>query len=242
MVANPLQTALGTEVGQMMANEHHKNGVHLHMDVGVKRITMNSNREVEGVILSTGEKILADMIIVGVGVQPSTDFLSRTETGIKLDKQGAVECDPFLQSSVNGIFAAGDNCSFPFWMDGKQTRIEHWVNAQEQGSYAAMNMMNKFVPYGNAPFFWTRHYNKSIQYIGNCKSYSEVFVQGEVKHHDFLAYYIDQGRICGVSGQGRNNEILALYEAMNKNLMPTPAQVKLGAETPETLAKKLKQY
>lgn len=102
------------------------------------------------------------MVLIGSGIKPNTGFLSRTDTGIKIDEQGAIVTDPFLQTSVKDIWAAGDVASFPYWRTGKQTRVEHWINASDQGSFAAFNMMDKFIPYGNTPIFWGRQYNKTL--------------------------------------------------------------------------------
>ena len=87
------------------------------------------------------------MVIIGSGIEPATGFLSRTESGIKLDDQGAVLCDPFLQTNKKDIWAAGDVASFPQWSTGKQTRIEHWINASDQGSFVAFNMLEKYIPH-----------------------------------------------------------------------------------------------
>ena len=114
----PLELALGKEIGKMMAQQHRENGVKLHMKAGVKEVTKNQYGNVSGVILADGTKIDANMVIVGTGIAPSTKFLQRTETGIKTDKMGAIVCDPFLQSSIPDIYAAGDVCSFPYWQTG----------------------------------------------------------------------------------------------------------------------------
>ena len=158
----PLELALGKQVANMIAREHKEAGVKLYMQNGVKEIIKDQDGNVKAVLLNDGQQFEVDMVIVGTGIAPATKFLQREETGIKLDAQGAIICDPFLQSSAPDIFAAGDVCSFPYWQTGKQTRVEHWINALDQGSYAAFNMLGKFIPYGNTPFFWTRHYNKSL--------------------------------------------------------------------------------
>ena len=85
----------------------------------------------------------------------------------------------------------------------------------DQGSYAAFNMLGKFVPYGNTPVFWTRHYNKSIQYVGHCTNYDEVHVDGSVEQGKFIAYYIKNGQIQAVSGMGKAGDVLTMFEAFN---------------------------
>lgn len=150
---------LGTEVGAYIAKEHEKHGVKLYKERKVTEIK-GDGKEAHTVVLDDGTEIKADLVLVGAGVLPATKFLDGS--GIKLDQWGAVICDPYLQSSVKDIYAAGDIASYPYWLTGQQQRIEHYISAMDQGSYAAFNMLGKLVPFGNVPFYWTRHYNKSI--------------------------------------------------------------------------------
>jgi len=170
------------------------------MATDIAEITKNDKGEVCQISLTDGTKHNVSMVITGCGMVPETKYLTRYDSGIKTDKAGAIICDPFLQTSVKDIYAAGDVCSFPYWMTGQQTRVEHWINACDQGSHAAFNMLGKFVPFGATPFFWTRHYNKSIQYIGHCIRPDEVIVKGDVKGGKWMAYYVKNNKIEAVSG------------------------------------------
>ena len=123
----------------------------------------------KSVTLKDGTTVNVDFVIMGTGIKPNTEFLDRNQ--ITLDERGGIVCDPFLNTSNQDVFAAGDVASFPYWQTGEQVRIEHWVNALDQGSYAAFNMLGKLAPFANIPFFWTRHYNKSIQYAGYATSF-----------------------------------------------------------------------
>lgn len=111
----PVEKVFGKDIGKMMASEHTKHGVTLHMQKDIKEIVKNSAGEIEAIILDDGSRHAVSMLICGLGILPQTSFLAKNETGIKTDKQGAIVCDPFLQSSVKDIYAAGDNCSFPYW-------------------------------------------------------------------------------------------------------------------------------
>ena len=151
----------------------------MHMKNGCKEITKDADGNVNGVILDDGTKLDVSMVIVGTGIEPSTQFLKRTDTGIKLDKTGAIITDVFFETSVKDIFAAGDVASFPFWQSGEQIRIEHWITALEMGQHVAHNMQGKYKTYNKTPFFWSTHYNKTTQYIGHCTDYDEVYLVGE---------------------------------------------------------------
>ena len=88
------------------------------MKSGVKEITKDQNGNINGIILNDGTLLNVDMAIIGTGIAPNTKFLDRHDSGIKIDQKGAVVCDPFLESSIKDIFAAGDVCSFPYWQTG----------------------------------------------------------------------------------------------------------------------------
>ena len=65
------------------------------------------------------------------------------------------------------------------------------MTSMDQGSYSAFNMMGKLVPFGNVPFYWTRHYNKTVQYVGYAHEFDEVYIQGDVMANKFVAFYIN---------------------------------------------------
>ena len=174
-------------------------------------------------------------------MRPNTEWLKNS--GVEIGKDGGLICDPFMQTNKPGIYAAGDIASVPYWPTGSRTRIEHWVVALEQGTNAAFNMMNKFVPYQGIPFFWTRHYNRSLQFIGNnAVGYSEVVIKGKMDKHKFIAYYINENdQVVAVAGMGKSKAMLTLLEAMEQNCMPKGELIKSGREKPATIKLKLKQ-
>ena len=191
--------------------------------------------------LSDGTELPADVVILGTGVRPNTKFLANS--GIEMNEDGGIVCDVFMQTSKPNIFAAGDIASVPYWPTGSRTRTEHWVVALEQGTNAAFNMLNKYVPYGGIPFFWTRHYNKSLQFIGsNAVGYKEVHIDGDLNSQKFLAYYInDNDQVVAVAGMDNPKAMLTLLMAMEQNMMPKGSLIKSGVSTPETITKTLKQ-
>ena len=232
-----LVNQLGNDLGKGVENEHKTNGVVLHP----QRLAVEfrgTNGAVSSIVLDDGTVLEADLVIVGVGVLPATKFLSGS--GIELDQRGGVLVDPFLQTTVKDVYAAGDIATFPYWVNGKQTRIEHYNVAMDQGSHVAFNMLGKMVPFGNIPFFWTRHYNKTIQVIGNGE-YDDVFVQGDIIANKFVAFFIKDNKIVQVAGQMNSPAVLTFMEAMNQNLLPTAEEVKSGKETWETVRARLRQ-
>lgn len=116
MEHTPMGRQLGSEVGGYIAKEHEKHGVKLYKERKVTEIR-GEGKEAKTVVLDDGTEINADLVLVGAGVLPATKFLDGS--GIKLDQWGAIVCDPYLQSNVKDVFAAGDIASYPFWLTGQ---------------------------------------------------------------------------------------------------------------------------
>jgi len=138
------------------------NGAKVYTNKALNKIIFKGDKDgcVTSVVLENGYEIKADLVVIGAGIDLNTELA--IECGLKMDENGGVCLNPLLQTSDNNIFAAGDIASFPSWSAGKNIRIEHWITAQDQGTYAAFNMLGKMTPYGNIPFFWTNQYGKGI--------------------------------------------------------------------------------
>ena len=157
-IANvPFERTLGKEVGQAIQLMHEKNGVRFSGGAMIKEITKDEDGKVKSVVFQDGKTLEADMVIMATGVRPNTKYLEGS--GIDLAKDGGIVCDPYLETNVKDVFAAGDVASYPYWPTGARTRTEHWSSALDMGTNAAFNMLDKYVPYADVPFFWTRHYN-----------------------------------------------------------------------------------
>ena len=132
---------LGKEVGAFFQKEHEENGVTVINKQFVKSCNPcdSDSKKVKSITLSDGTEIAADVVIMGTGVRPNTGFLEGS--GIEMDRDGGLICDPFLQTNLPNVYAAGDIASIPYWPTGSRCRIEHWVVALEQGTNSAFNMM-----------------------------------------------------------------------------------------------------
>lgn len=211
----PMDRYFGYDVGAMILGEHEKNGAKVYCGVNVFNLKYVGDKDgnVKKVVLENGYEIDADLVVVGAGNIINTDIAKAA--GLELDKNGGVKCNPFMQTSDPDIFAAGDIASFPCWYTGTNLRIEHWITALDQGTHAAFNMLGKMVPYGNIPFFWTNHYGKGMQYVGNAMSWDEIHIDGVPRDNKFIAYYIKDNKILAACAQGRGKDLLTIFEAMN---------------------------
>merc|ERR1712032_88238 len=159
---------------------HESKGIKFSLNKNVKSVTDNS------VILADGSEISADMVLMGTGAKPNTDFAKDT---VAVEKN-FILCDKYLGTSDENIFAAGDVSSVPYFNTGERHTNGHLVNAQQQGSVAGLNMLEKNVPYEYVPYFWSRQWDKSIQYTGYGTTWDEVFISGDLSKLNFVAYYI----------------------------------------------------
>jgi len=220
----PFEKSLGAEIGALLRKIHEDNGVRFRLGAKVARI--NGDGKVEAVEIESGEggeKIEADLVVVGVGVKPATDFLA----GVNLHKDGGVVVDEHLRAAAD-LWAAGDIAWFPSALTGERQRIEHWRTALQQGRVAARNMAGEDVAYNGVPFFWTRQFDAGLLYVGHATSWDEIIFQGEMPTQNFLAFYVKDGRVLAVAGMNRDREMAAVEGLMLAGRMPTPDQLRGG--------------
>ncbi|MEP7274677.1 MAG: FAD-dependent oxidoreductase, partial [Acidobacteriota bacterium] len=180
-------------------------------------------RKVAAVSLENGERLDADLVIVGVGVKPATDFLA----GVRLHKDGGVLVDEHLRAA-DGVYAAGDIACFSSPLTGERQRIEHWRTALQQGRAAAHNMAGKDSIYDAVPFFWTRQFDIGLLYVGHAANWDEIIFHGDVSTQNFLAFYVKGGRVLAVAGMNRDREMAAAEELIRLDKMPTPDHLRGG--------------
>ncbi|HKE02469.1 MAG TPA: FAD/NAD(P)-binding oxidoreductase, partial [Blastocatellia bacterium] len=215
----PFEKTLGVAIGALFQKIHEDNGVRFRLGAKVARIT--GGGKVEAVEIESGERIDADLVVVGVGVKPATDFLK----GVELSNDGGVVVDEHLRAA-DGLYAAGDIALFPSSLTGERQRIEHWRTALQQGRIAARNMAGKAVPYDSVPFFWTRQFDAGLLYVGHSTSWDEIIFQGDVSTQNFLAFYVKGNRVRAVAGMNRDRELAAVEGLMRDDRMPTPDQLR----------------
>jgi len=215
----PFERTLGTEIGELFRQIHEKNGIEFQLGANVKGF--EGNDIVNAVVLDSGEKIEADLVIVGIGVTPATAFLD----GFELHKDGGVIADSHLKIG-DDIYAAGDIVHFPDARTGESTRIEHWRTALQQGRVAAHNMAGKAAKFDAVPFFWTTQFDATLNYVGHANGWDEIIFQGDVNARDFLAFYVKNDRVQAVAGMNRDTELAYLQEQMRLDQMPTPESLR----------------
>jgi NADPH-dependent 2,4-dienoyl-CoA reductase/sulfur reductase-like enzyme len=198
----PLIRGLGAEMGEAIAGLHRTHGVTVRCDVRIDALTD------EGVRLADGEVVPADVVVVGIGVSPATDWLA--DSGVQI--RDGIVCDAHLNaldvagSVIPGIFAAGDVARWPNALFDEEMRVEHWTNAAEQGALAANNLAHlaageSLESYAALPFFWSDQFEHRIQFLGRAGADDDVrIVAGSVADAKFLTLFGRDGRLHGALG------------------------------------------
>ena len=218
----PFQNVLGKEIGKVFQELHEKAGVRFKM--GAKVIRFEGNESVQSVVLADGERIEADLVIVGVGVRPATDLLH----GIDLLPDGSLAVDQFF-CAAEDVYAAGDIATFPLPHTGEKVRIEHWRTALQHGRVAGHNMAGKKAAYTSVPFFWTNQVDLYFRYVGYAKSWDDIIIQGDLASQNFIAYYVKNNKVYAAAGNNMEKEMAAIEVLMQLNKMPSPKELKGGA-------------
>jgi len=185
----PLIRALGEEVGLLLADVHRQHGVDLRLGEAVA--AFRGTGKVEQVVTASGRAIDADLVLVGVGVDAETGYLSGS--GIAVDN--GVTVDALCRSTVPNVFAAGDCANWPHRPTGRRLRVEHWDNAWNQAEAAARSMLGKGAPYDPVLYFWSDQYEIEIQYLGHAAQWDAVVLRGDLAVGSFAAFYLDGGTL-----------------------------------------------
>ena len=204
--------SLGDEVGRIWKSLSEKNGVSFHTNSSIKQVKHDSQGRVNSIVLKNGDELPADLVIVGVGSLPNTDFLR--DAPLSFTSGGKVIPNSFLRAGKD-LFVAGDITQVFSNLKDDFLNNEHYSEAISQGSNAAWNMLGKMIPYKTVPFFWTRAFNKSLAGVGQVSGDLNVIVKGKPDEFNFIAYYVDEGGIVrGAAGMGHNKELIAINQAM----------------------------
>jgi NADPH-dependent 2,4-dienoyl-CoA reductase/sulfur reductase-like enzyme len=214
----PMIRGLGAEMGEVVARVHDRHGVVVRCGVQVAGIEGADGRTT-GVRLGDGELVRADVVVVGIGVSPATDWVA----GSGLEVRDGIVCTESLRAAP-GIYAAGDCARWVnnlFGEAGEEMRVEHWSNAAEQGQAAARNLLAELAgdpptPYAPVPFFWSDQFDSRIQYVGRAHGNDEVRVVAGDLDGGFMAMYGHDGRLRGVLGVNMPKPVMRLRKLIGE--------------------------
>ena len=192
------ERVLGAELGALVRDVHESNGVIFHL--GTTVVNVDGTRA----LLKDGSSIEADFVVIGVGVRPAVRLAE--QAGLATDR--GVRVSEYLETSATGIFAAGDIARWPDPHSGDRIRVEHWVVAERQGQVAALNILGFRQPFDAVPFFWSQHYDLTINYVGHAESWDAIDIDGSLNSRDCTVTYRRAGRILAVASISRDLQSL----------------------------------
>jgi 3-phenylpropionate/trans-cinnamate dioxygenase ferredoxin reductase component len=209
-----LSTGFGAEAGRYFQDVMEANGIEF---IGGDALgVFEGDERVERVVTESGREIDCDAVVVGAGVKP--DVMLAEKAGIEVGD--GIVCDSRLQSSAEGIFAAGDVCSYDSAVHGRRLRVEHWDVALQQGRYAGAAMLGEEEPFKAIPYFFSDLADwASLEYVGPAEDWDEVVFRGDRDSGEFSAWYLKDGKLGG-----------ALSVERSEDLVHARALIKSGAE------------
>ena len=202
----PMERVLGPQMGDFVRSLHEEHGVIFHLGDTVTAI------DGKRATLKSGGVLEADVVVVGVGVRPRLALAEKCELAI----DRGVKVNAYLETSIPGIYAAGDIARWPDPHSGQAIRVEHWVVAERQGQTAARNMLGQREVFDAVPFFWSQHYDVPINYIGHAETWDEIAVDGDIAAKDCLLRYKSRGRVLAVASIYRDVASLEAELAMER--------------------------
>lgn len=202
----PLERVLGAQLGDFVRMLHEQHGVVFHLGATATGVAPGT------VVLESGERLAADFVVAGVGVRPATALAEKA--GLPLDN--GIVVDGYLQTPAAGVFAVGDAARWPDVRSGGLVRIEHWVVAQRQGQAVARTLVGERAPFSDVPFFWSQHYDVSINYVGHAERWDAIDLDGSLERRDASVRYRAGGRVLALASVFRDRESLETELAMER--------------------------
>jgi 3-phenylpropionate/trans-cinnamate dioxygenase ferredoxin reductase component len=197
-----LSRTFGDEAGCWFHRLLESNGVTIHG--GEELEAYEGDGRVKGVVTKSGLAIECDAVVVGAGVRP--DAMLAQRAGLEVDD--GIVCDSKLQSSAEGIYAAGDCCSYDSVVHGRRIRVEHWDVAMQQGMHAARNMLGADADYEVVPYFFSDLADwASLEYVGPAKDWDEEVWRGDRDKGEFSVWYLKDGRVAGALSVERSEDL-----------------------------------
>jgi apoptosis-inducing factor 3 len=206
----PFSALFGERIGLAILSLHEDNGVVFHTSTQPR--AFEGQEHVEAVLLENGQRLPADLVLIGIGVSPVTDLLE----GVELDDDGGLPVNEGMRAAP-GLWAAGDIASFALL--GVPTRIEHWRLAQQQARIAAQNMLGGEARYADVPFFWTYHFDKTFEMLGHADQWDRIVFEGNPEQYAFIALLCTGEQVEAVVACEYSRQMALLAERMKRPLL-----------------------
>jgi NADPH-dependent 2,4-dienoyl-CoA reductase/sulfur reductase-like enzyme/nitrite reductase/ring-hydroxylating ferredoxin subunit len=207
--AVPFAKQFGESVGKAILALHEANGV-VFQSQG-QAVQIEGTTRVEAVRLDNGQRLPADLVLVGIGVSPATGGFA----DLPQEKDHSLRVDGAMRLA-DGLWAAGDIATFP--LNGQPQRIEHWRLAQQQARIAAANMLGGDEHYLDVPYFWTWHFGKNYDFLGHADAWDEVDFKGDPSQPPFIGLFGKNGVVTAAVACEEERTMAMLAERMKQPL------------------------
>jgi 3-phenylpropionate/trans-cinnamate dioxygenase ferredoxin reductase component len=195
----PLASVMGPEMGEVMAAIHTGAGVNLIAGEAVERLEGSSR--VERAVLKSGRTVDCDLVIVAVGIEPNTEVVTGTEVAV----DNGVLVDASCRTNVPDVFAAGDVANHLHPLFGR-IRVEHYNNAEKQGTAVARSMLGSNAPYNYLYTFWSDQYEDKLEYVGHASKWDQFVIRGSLAERKLVGFYLDGGVLRAAVGLNRGGD------------------------------------
>jgi 3-phenylpropionate/trans-cinnamate dioxygenase ferredoxin reductase component len=197
----PLERTLGPAVGGTIASLHRDHGVDVLLGEGVSAFE-GDLAGVRRVVTESGRSLECDFAVVGLGIEPNVEVVA----GTPVETDNGIVVDERCRTSVEGIYAAGDVAAHWHPVFRERVRVEHWLNAIEQGAAAARSVLGNREAYAEVHWFWSDQYDANIQYAGHHREWDGLVVRGSLEERRFVAFYMKEGvpLAAAAMNQGRD--------------------------------------
>ena len=197
-----LSRTFGEDAGRWFQEQLESHGIAVHG--GEELEAFEGDGRVKAVLTKSGRAIECDAVVVGAGVRPDAMLAQRAG----LEVEDGIVCDAKLMSSAEGIYAAGDCCSYDSVVHGRRIRVEHWDVAMQQGMHAARNMLGEDADYDVVPYFFSDLADwASLEYVGPARDWDEEVWRGDRDGGEFSVWYLKDGRVAGALSVGRSEDL-----------------------------------
>ncbi|HET8564864.1 MAG TPA: FAD-dependent oxidoreductase [Solirubrobacterales bacterium] len=198
-----LSRTFGVEAGRWFQRQLEEHGVEFHG--GETLSAFEGDGRVRAVVTESGLTVECDTVVVGAGVRP--DAMLAERAGIEVG-EGGIVCDSKLQTSVEGIYAAGDCCSYESVVHGRRIHVEHWDVAMQQGQHAAANMLGADEDYEVVPYFFSDLADwAGLEYVGPAYEWEREVWRGDREQGEFSVWYLQGGKVAGCLSVDRSEDL-----------------------------------
>ncbi len=211
----PLGRVTSPEVGKFFEDVHREAGVTLCCNTEVKAIEDDvDNGRALAVVTDSGYRVLADMVVVGIGLLPNVELAAAA--GIACDD--GIVVDEYGRTSIDNIYAAGDCANHPNPIYQRRMRLESVQNAVDQSKAVAATICGKDKPYAQVPWFWSDQYDLKLQTAGINSGYDQAVVRGDIASRSFAVFYLRKGCLLAVDAINRPAEFVVARNILSKGL------------------------